>query len=379
MDARRDAAGNAIKAAEGRKFPAIDALRGFAALAVVACHCVALGRWPEELGVIGHWAQFGWLGVDLFFVISGFVIAQSALKLRTLPWRDYASIFWIRRAARILPLYYVTSLVFLLLVDHVPVTGEFAARQIVTHVLLIHQWWPDTIGTINGVTWTLGIEILFYLLAWLLVGMRIISAGRGAAVILLIIVATISYRLAVFQLVPEMSQRIFWTNQVFGVLDGFMLGTAIAVWHSNQKTEASARGVHFVSHATCLVMLGVVTLLLALVVLDRNAQYFWERPLIVGGFRTLVSLACALIVLGAVKWSNTIHIPRPLRFLGDISYGIYLWHFLLILWFQKAFDLSASALVFATLIGTLAAATMTFFLVEAPSQRLAKRMTALPQ
>jgi peptidoglycan/LPS O-acetylase OafA/YrhL len=163
---------------DAEKYPAIDVLRALAALAVVGCHCVALGKWePTSLGTFGYWLQYGWLGVDLFFVISGFVITSTAIKLRGLPWREYASVFWLRRGARILPLYYLTLIAFLLLVDHRAVTGDNAVKQIATHVFLIHQWWPETAGSINGVTWTLGIEILFYLLAWWLVGVPFRLAG----------------------------------------------------------------------------------------------------------------------------------------------------------------------------------------------------------
>ena len=355
------------------KFPAIDVLRALAALAVVGCHIVALGKWsPEALGPLGYWLQYGWLGVDLFFVISGFVITATAIKLRALPWREYARVFWLRRGARILPLYYFTLVAFLLLVDHRAVIGEHAVKQVVTHALLIHQWWPETAGSINGVTWTLGIEVLFYLLAWLLVGARLILAGRGAAAILLVMLATIVYRLGVFESVPDIAARVFWTNQVFGVLDGFMLGAAIAAWHGGAELKR-------VLNPLWLFLAGVATLVLALLILDGNAQYFWERRLIVGGFRLVVAVAFAFMVLGAIHLSPHIHIPRPLRFLGDISYGIYLWHLLLLLYLQQTFGLTAMPLAGATVLLTLGVASLTFFLVEAPCQRAARRMTALPK
>lgn len=105
-----------------QQYPAIDVLRAFAALAVVACHCVVVGQWPAEpLGVIARFARYGWLGVDLFFVISGFVITSAALQLRHLSWSNYFVVFWIRRFARIVPLYYATLIAYLVLVDHGPI------------------------------------------------------------------------------------------------------------------------------------------------------------------------------------------------------------------------------------------------------------------
>jgi peptidoglycan/LPS O-acetylase OafA/YrhL len=195
----------------------------------------------------------------------------------------------------------------------------------------------------------------------------------------LAIVATITYRLVVFAWVPDLSQRVFYTNQMFGVLDGFMMGTAIAIWHSDAKNVSEVQADHFFSLPTLLILSGIATLIVALAVLNANAAAFWERPVVVGGFRTLVGVAFALLVLGAVQLPHTLRVPRPMRFLGDISYGIYLWHYLLLLWLQKSFDLAAAPLVLMTLFTTLSAAVMTFFLIEAPFQRLAKKITARPR
>jgi peptidoglycan/LPS O-acetylase OafA/YrhL len=204
-------------------------------------------------------------------------------------------------------------------------------------------------------------------------GRRTISAGRGAAAILLVMLFTILYRLSVFEWVPDIAARVFWTNQVFGVLDGFMMGAAIAAWQVRAKTPETNPVTR--RQTQLLLPLGVGLLVIAVYVLDSNAQYFWERRLIVGGFRALVGVAFALMVLAAIHGSDSFKIPRPLRFLGDMSYGIYLWHLLLLLWLQKTFGLSTVPLAIATVLLTLTVASVTYFLVEAPFQRAAKKMT----
>src|SRR3954469_7371289 len=95
--------------AEGRRFDNINLLRAFAALSVVVYHVIEHGHWttyPSD----GPLATFriGWYGVDLFFVISGFVIAYSALILRRADPASFRRRYWARRLTRILPLYLAT-------------------------------------------------------------------------------------------------------------------------------------------------------------------------------------------------------------------------------------------------------------------------------
>jgi peptidoglycan/LPS O-acetylase OafA/YrhL len=352
------------------RYPVIDVLRAFAALAVVACHCVVVGLWPAEpLGVVTRFARYGWLGVDLFFVISGFVITNAALKLRHLGWRNYFFAFWVRRVARIVPLYYVTLVAYLILINHGPIAGGDALKQIGTHLLLIHQWWPDTAGSINPVTWTLGIEVLFYLVAWTLVGLRVVSIGRGAGFIALTVGVSIGYRLLVFQIQPVEHLRIFWSNQVFGLLDGFMLGTAIAVWRGSAKRAIAEAPESFFLNPVTLMISGLLLLVPCLWVVDSHIADFWHHRFIVSGFRTLTACAFGLMVLAAVRWQQSVPVPQSLEFLGKISYGIYLWHLIILLWLQKSANLSGLPLVASTLSLTFALSTITYYLVELPGQR----------
>lgn len=357
-----------------KHFPAIDVLRAFAALAVVACHCIVVGGWPSEpLGLLPRFARYGWLGVDLFFVISGFVITSSALKLREAGWRTYMVAFWVRRAARIVPLYYVTLVAFLILVDHSALGGAEVFKQVVTHILLVHQWWPETAGSINGVTWTLGIEVLFYLVAWILVGFRLVRIGGGGAYLALLIAGSITYRLVLFHSLTVEPQRIFWSNQVFGLLDGFAMGAALAVWPGAQ-CSSSGGGVLSWMKRWYLAVIGLLMLMISLWIVDTHLDDFWKQPYIVGAFRTQVGLAFACLVLWAVRWPQQQQLVRPLVFLGKISYGIYLWHLLLLLWLQKWMKLSDSSLIVGTLLLTLLIAITSHFLVELPCQRWASRL-----
>lgn len=157
--------------------PGIEVLRGFAAMAVFACHLAFLGGWTlaEQQRAVWFLASYGWAGVDLFFIISGFVITRSALRLR--PHPDFARRFWIHRLARIYPLYLLSLIVFLVVVDSGPVTGPDAWFRILTHLLMLHAYFPSTSGTINPVAWSLGIEFGLYFLAFFLVWKRLLGGG----------------------------------------------------------------------------------------------------------------------------------------------------------------------------------------------------------
>ena len=125
-------------------FPSIDVLRGFAAISVVIYHVIEIFGWttfPTSGPLI--WFRSGWMGVDLFFVISGFVIALSAFAEIDKNGVDRFQIpFMRRRIFRIVPLYYFTCLIFMAFI--VPATlFEHFFPNILTHILFIHNLFPS--------------------------------------------------------------------------------------------------------------------------------------------------------------------------------------------------------------------------------------------
>ena len=97
-------------------FPAIDILRGFAALSVVIYHVIEHYKWTgfPTSGML-VWFRIGWIGVDLFLVISGFVISLSVHSLMEhLGYVQFLTTFARRRFSRIMPLYYSTCVIFVI-------------------------------------------------------------------------------------------------------------------------------------------------------------------------------------------------------------------------------------------------------------------------
>jgi peptidoglycan/LPS O-acetylase OafA/YrhL len=165
------------------RLQSIDAMRGVAALGVVLYHAVSqtqkavphnLLQWPVKL--IQFLTSFGYIGVFLFFVISGFCIhlqwAKSKASSQEKPIQ-FGS-FWRRRIRRLYPPYLIAFALFMLmaaLTTGINVT-HFFVYDVVMHLLMLHNLDPQTCYSINGVFWTLAIEEQLYLAYFLLLFLR---------------------------------------------------------------------------------------------------------------------------------------------------------------------------------------------------------------
>jgi peptidoglycan/LPS O-acetylase OafA/YrhL len=167
---------------EGR-LQSIDALRGIAALGVVFYHSVWQStnavphnffRWPVQL--LQFVSSFGYIGVFLFFVISGFCIHLQWAKARAnqQPQSIKFGTFWRRRFRRLYPPYLIAFALFMAmaaLTTGINVT-HFFVYDVVMHLLMLHNLDPNTCYSINGVFWTLAIEEQLYLAYFLLLFLR---------------------------------------------------------------------------------------------------------------------------------------------------------------------------------------------------------------
>jgi len=148
-------------------FPNINLLRAFAALLVLVYHVIELAPWPDfPASGVGLMFRAGWVGVDLFFVISGFVIGLSAIRLYRDGEPDYRRTFMRRRLARIVPLYVLTCAAFLAVVHPSVLSLPWGrlALQLGSHLLFLHNLHPSLHGAINGPNWSVAAEMQFYVL-----------------------------------------------------------------------------------------------------------------------------------------------------------------------------------------------------------------------
>lgn len=347
------------------RFPLIDVLRAFAALLVVSYHVVVIGEWksfPVE-GVIPLLVRIGWVGVDLFFVISGFVIGKSAIDSALRDPGGWRAGFARRRWFRIAPLYFLTALAFVFLVNPaVLLQGwQHAAIHLGSHALFVHNLSPETHGSINGPNWSVALEMQFYLLM-LISGAWIARARLWVLVPAFVGVALLWRWGTTWVLTPGVASNHVQhvaVSQLPGVLDQFVLGILVARLVVAKQLRMS--WLHMaVAGAVAAVALGI-----AWRVFWSVADY-WSSAGMIIGWRGLVGVGCAALVaaaaaspVGSALWL------KPVRYLGEISYGIYLWHLPILLTLLAKTPWRGLELLIAVVACTLVMASFSWHMFEA--------------
>jgi peptidoglycan/LPS O-acetylase OafA/YrhL len=326
---------------------AVDALRAIAALMVVGMHTVLLAPEPDRPNPVLHLLRSHlWTGVDLFFAISGFLIAGPFLRAllmgRALPdTRGYVT----RRVARIVPGYWVAlSVVVVLLLTGaisssvVGTSGDVGAGAVVSHYLFVHNWVPGESRDLFVVAWTLSIEILFYLVVP--VGAAVIRRfhpgpiprRRLVAIVLGIGAVSLVWNVVWglgFDHVTVLREHVDdWrtviTDNLPAQLALFCPGMLLAVLFAGDGSvdhDDSRRWWHSAPSSGLLVA-GMVIGLLGIAAGERHL-----RSLDAVRDSLLLPIACGFPLLVFLRGGPLVRaLSRVLAPVGVISYGIYLWH-----------------------------------------------------
>jgi peptidoglycan/LPS O-acetylase OafA/YrhL len=351
-------------------FPGLDLLRGFAAVSVVVYHCIELFEWrafPVDNPAL-IWFRVGWIGVDLFFVISGFVITLSALRLRERNPAGYAREFRVRRLARIVPLHYATCLIFVLFLMPHHISKRRLGWDLLGHLTFTHNLTARTCGSINGPNWSVGVEMQFYLLVVCMI--PLLKRARPLAILGACIATAWAWRAVMFALFHGRiahGVNLTWlaVSQVPGMLDEFGFGIALAlVLHG----DVQGRVRRLLQRTRWLwplaaTVAGTVTMH----IFWKDAEY-WNNWRMVVLWRTLLGATCVLVVISACAindpWFRAL--TAPLRYLGTISYGIYLWHALVIATLKRLIPGLPGLACCWTLAVTLALAAASWHIFEKP-------------
>ncbi|MEP7155234.1 MAG: acyltransferase [Betaproteobacteria bacterium] len=351
-------------ASDGRH-DGIDILRGIAVMGVVLFHCIGMLLWDVS-GTPLVVFKAGWVGVDLFFAISGYVITASALRKHAVP--GYARSFWTARLARIVPLYYLTAIVFLLLVTSAALDQD-AAFQLLSHAFFIHNFFVDAAYSINGPTWSLSIEMQFYLLAFLLVPL-VARAGRKTLIAgyAVLFVAVMACRYFVWQALGQAgaSDAVLSValSQAPTLVDSFALGGLIRL------LGLAAPAIHSTTRTVLLVLAAFALFLAIYFIYDVYALRYWSFIGTAVFFRSLIAVFAGVALLAALsspaisrwKWS-------PLLRIGQVSYGVYLWHWIVLVLVQRYLHASVGVWVIVIIAITIALSELTLRLVELPVMR----------
>jgi peptidoglycan/LPS O-acetylase OafA/YrhL len=290
-----------------QKIPQLDAVRGLAIL-IVMLHNISL-KYP----VLHSQNLFsnGWMGVDLFFVLSGFLI--TGILLDTKQPEGYFKNFYVRRCLRIWPLYY-SLLVFMFALVRLLSRSEYQAV-----VQQSSPWWAYPLFLQNflipiptngagplGVTWSLAIEEQFYLFWPLVVRLCSSTVLRRVAVAEICISPAMRYFLSL--------HHVYLYTNVFCRLDGLMAGALLALLVRSKNFIPSK----FLKHAWILL---VIATPMAFVAEAFDARW------IVFSFTALASASFIYVSLfSGRKWLQIVMTNRFLVYTGTISYGLYLLH-----------------------------------------------------
>ena len=329
--------------------PSLDGVRGAAVLAVLVAHSTIF-------------AEGGAMGVDVFFVLSGYLITTLLRWELAQRGRLNYPAFYMRRAWRLYPPMIVTLVLVALLpnVYHLPTDGPSAARWITIPIAFFYLTnYADVIGVATGYlahTWSLAVEEQFYLV-WP-VALAFLSRRRHALtpVLLAAIVAVICLR-------PFMG--ISWLPSR---ADELLLGALVAIQieRTNLPTWTGRAWVGFSGG-------GVVVAAAALV----SATHARSTPFVVA--TTLAGLGAAALILNlAVSPAGVVAGAlrnRALVGLGKVSYSVYLLHFPIFQWVQH--QRWHWALTYAVELAlTAVAVTACWYLVETPARRQKAKWSA---
>jgi peptidoglycan/LPS O-acetylase OafA/YrhL len=322
------------------------------------------------------WAKGGFLGVDVFFVISGFLITALLLaEWRRDEWLDVVS-FWKRRALRLLPALFVLLVAAWVVVPFLAadqagrLRGDVrAALAYVSNWRLIfeHQSYFEAAGRppLLQHLWSLAVEEQFYLVwplvLWMGLGLRR-KARRLFWPILALAVASGGLMFALYEPGTDPSRVYYGTDTRAGAL---LLGAALAcIWNpSRLKAAPSLAGRALLGVAGVVALAGLAWCF-------TNLHQFSEE-LYQGGFLGVAALATVLVAVGAHPGTpvvNRVLGARPLVWLGKRSYGIYLFYWPVLMLTRAYYDVPVygNALLALRVAITVSLAALSYRFVEQP-------------
>jgi len=348
--------------------PSLDGVRAFAVLGVMVFHG-GLSFLPG-----------GFFGVDAFFVLSGFLITS----LLVTEWHDKRGIalraFWARRARRLLPALVLLIVAVAIFARFAVASGTYPGLRLDSlasffyvanwHFIVSGQNYFVATGAPSPLlhTWTLAIEEQFYIV-WPLVVLGVVRCSRTLKPLLAVAVA--GAMASAIEMAALFHPGIDPTRVYFGtdthaqcLLVGAALAVAIAMYRR--------RGVEVVTSTRARRVLGLVGFVGVGCCAWAWSQLAYSNPFVFRGGIFLVALAVGAVIASVVLSPSGI-VARalavaPLRFLGRISYGLYLWHYpidVMVITHARV-GLTGWPLFLVRTALTIAAATVSFYVVERP-------------
>lgn len=299
-----------------RYFGSLDGLRFLCIGAVLWHHSMVFGAWESGPMLLSR----GWMGVDFFFVLSGFLITTLLLREASKEGRFSLKGFYWRRILRIVPVYlFVVGAVS---AYYIGVKGETQYLELVPYYLLFLSNYMTTHIPTLSITWSLSVEEQYYLIWPLLLGLLLRARHLLAPVLIVLIIIIVApsifiHNLGIGELQPASVGVLKFNYPVFPYA-AILIGSLLAV------LLQSPRGfgvLYAMFGARWAALLAFLVLLILLDVFPSNLRGWPELTI------HLTMAAClASIVLREDNGLAKVFQLRPLARVGEISYGIYLYH-----------------------------------------------------
>ena len=345
----------------------LDGLRGLAILLVVWYHLrIVSGYALPGAGLADVFARNGYLGVDLFFFLSGFCICYPYARARGEGrLRPSLSEFVRRRARKIVPSYVLALAVFAVVYHARFASSGEEFVHLLAHLTFVHVWFPATFGSLSGPLWTLGVEVQFYVL---FVCVSPFVDRYPLAAYACFVAVAVAYRgiLAGCGLDTDFG----WTNQLPAVLDVFGAGM-LAPYALLALARRARLGVTLPACCACAAGLAIIGGFFAADAAhiaagdDGARRWLNEWRVTFGPLLLAVTLGVAL---GAPRLSSLAG-GGALAWLALVSYNAYLWNLEIAVGLQDA-GLPPWAIFWLGAAATLAVSAFVTYRFERPLQRI---------
>lgn len=354
-----------------RYLPGLDGLRGCAIILVVFFHLAPFYPAESEFELFFvHAARFGWIGVDLFFVLSGFLITGILFDNKARP--QLLRTFFARRFLRILPLFYCFLAIYAFVI---PVFYSSAAVDAFYDVLPWHaaylsnlkladigSWPTSFLGSIH--IWSLAIEEQFYLI-WplvVLVVAKVSSHPRRDLMYTCLIFLCVG---PVFRMLVMDSNPIAAYVLLPARMDAIFAGAVVALWLRGLPDRHRALSLL----KAVMAVFGVLSIAVAI---GSGSMYSYLSPVQQSAGYTLWAIFFAALVgyitISPPKIMSSFLSSAPLIGTGKISYGLYLIHFPVIKILETTMLSTLNFYFFAAIaiVISLSLAVISWFLLEKP-------------
>jgi peptidoglycan/LPS O-acetylase OafA/YrhL len=358
------------------RISALDGLRAVALLIIMGYH----------FGV--GWLQGGFFSLDIFYVLSGYLITGLLVSEYRKRGAIKLSAFWLRRARRLLPALLIVLVAVTLMVRFAEPQGLYPDFRwsALSALFYFSNWWQIAAnsnyffatGAVSPLThtWSLAVEEQFYLV-WPLVVLAVMHFSRTfARGIRAVLVLSVTGAVAsAVEMALLYSPRANTTRLYFGtdthaqsILVGAVLACSMTIIQMRRGNEGMAPVAHALAARWSLVLLGLAGLAGTLTLTYNLAG---TSPVDYRGGFMLSALSAAAIITAAVcvprgpiAW--TLSLP-PLVWLGTISYGAYLWHYPIFVYLDsQRTGLSGLSLLAIRFVSTFTLAALSYYLVERP-------------